>query len=157
MACLGQFRTVRLSHLIQTCDRLLNNSIGLFCASFFHFFVNDTKGPIGIALRKTMVLAKWSGLDDRTFATVFVSSFMQIMGILQIPAFLGPSFSPFGSRLLSPFRDSTTWSVGKIESKYSEQRKAKDEAKESGTDGAWETNGPITRKRRRNRNKNKVS
>jgi hypothetical protein len=35
------------------------------------------------------------GLDDRTFAVVVVSSFMQVMYILQLPEFFGPMFSPF--------------------------------------------------------------
>ena len=36
-------------------------------------------------------------VDDDTFATAFVSLFMQVMGILQLPEFLGPSFTPFGA------------------------------------------------------------
>jgi hypothetical protein len=36
------------------------------------------------------------GVDDnRTFAVAFVSLFMQVVGLLQLPVFLGPSFSPF--------------------------------------------------------------
>jgi hypothetical protein len=35
------------------------------------------------------------GLTDETFAAVLVSVFMQITGILQMPLFLGPDFSPF--------------------------------------------------------------
>jgi predicted alpha/beta superfamily hydrolase len=34
-------------------------------------------------------------LEDRTFAIVFVSLCVQIVGILQLPEFLGSSFSPF--------------------------------------------------------------
>ena len=69
---------------------------GLFCATLYHFFVNDQKGFIGNAMRDAVhsVPAIQMGLDDSTFALVFVSAFMQITGMLQIPQFLGPSFSP---------------------------------------------------------------
>lgn len=76
-------------------------------------------------LRKHMVIAKFFDLDDKTFACAFVSLFMQIMGILQMPEFLGPSFTPFGSAILTPFMDSSTWSVGKYEGAYAEQQKEK--------------------------------
>jgi len=98
---------------------------GLFCGSFFHFFVHDKTGIVGTTLRRFVVLPTALGLDDKTFAAVFVSLFMQIMGILQIPAFLGPSFSPFGVKILSPFRDSSTWNIGKTESEWSKASKRK--------------------------------
>lgn len=70
---------------------------GFFCASFYHFIVHDKDGFIGITLRKAVnaVPIIKMGLDDKTFAITFVGAFMQITGILQLPAFLGPSFSPF--------------------------------------------------------------
>lgn len=71
---------------------------GLFCATFYHFYANDTTGPIGTAMRHavhTYVPQLQGGLDDRTFAIAFVSLFMQIVGILHMPIFLGPNFSPF--------------------------------------------------------------
>lgn len=105
---------------------------GLFCASFYHFFVHDKTGIVGTTLRQYMYLPEILGLDDRTFAAVFVALFMQIMGILQIPAFLGPSFSPFGVEILGPFGDSTTWTVGKTESEWSKnKRKAKKASKKN--------------------------
>lgn len=70
----------------------------MFCAPFFHFYAHDQTGPIGEQLRFIMapLQALIPGLeDDRTFAMAFVSLFMQVTGILQLPAFLGPSFSPF--------------------------------------------------------------
>jgi hypothetical protein len=102
---------------------------GLFCASFYHFFVHDKTGIVGTTLRRFINSPEILGLDDRTFAVVFVSLFMQIMGILQIPAFLGPSFSPFGMKILSPFRDSTTWTVAKTDSEWSKKRKRKKSSK----------------------------
>jgi hypothetical protein len=72
---------------------------GLFCASFFHFFIHDKTGPIGIALRDMVRLIPdvQMGLDDRTFCVVVISFFMQIMYILQMPELLGPSLSPFST------------------------------------------------------------
>ena len=72
----------------------------MFCAPLFHFYVHDKSGPIGENLRAILapVQELVPGVDDeRAFATAFVSLFMQMAGILQLPAFLGPSFSPFVS------------------------------------------------------------
>lgn len=69
---------------------------GLFCASFYHFFVHDEDGFIGVTLRKIIGgLPALFGLDDHTFAVLFVSAFMQVFPLLQLKYFLGPSFSPF--------------------------------------------------------------
>lgn len=93
---------------------------GLFCATFYHFYVNDQTGPIGIFLRKSLRMAHFLGFkDNQTFALVVVTMFMQVMGILQMPTFLGPSFTPFGSAILSPFRDSSTWKTGEKDTAYS--------------------------------------
>ena len=72
---------------------------GILCASFFHFFVHDTTGPIGLALRDAVRLIPnvQMGLDDRTFCVVTISFFMQTMYILQMPEFFGPSLSPFST------------------------------------------------------------
>ena len=45
-------------------------------------------------------------LDDKMFAMMLVSLFMQVVTILQLPAFLGPSFNPFtmiGDLISAPF------------------------------------------------------
>jgi hypothetical protein len=78
---------------------LSSPSSGLFAASFFHFFVHDEDGPIGTALRAAVrvIPGVQMGLDDWTFAMVFIAVFMQVMGFLQFPELLGPSFSPFVS------------------------------------------------------------
>jgi hypothetical protein len=70
---------------------------GLFCATFYHFYVNDGDGLIGNSLRTLVRLIPGvqMGLDDQTFAVVIVSAFMQTCGILQMPELFGPSFSPF--------------------------------------------------------------
>ena len=84
-------------------DKYLENGMpwpfqnGFCCASFYHFFVNDKIGFIGVNLRAVinLIIPSKFGLDDKTFATVAVSLFMHVMGILQLPNFMGPSFSPF--------------------------------------------------------------
>jgi hypothetical protein len=85
---------------------------GLLCATFYHFFSNDTKGPIGNWLRQYLFPESVRmGLDASTFAACLVSIFMQIMGFLQMPDFLGPTFSPFHVIALpgaSPKKDNHT-------------------------------------------------
>mmetsp|Transcript_3845 Transcript_3845/g.5171 ORF Transcript_3845/g.5171 Transcript_3845/m.5171 type:complete len:287 (-) Transcript_3845:165-1025(-) len=70
---------------------------GFVCATFYHFFAHDKLGFLGVKLRYVIYLIPGikGKLDDKTFATVVVSGFMHIMAILQLPEFLGPSFSPF--------------------------------------------------------------
>ena len=95
--------------------------IGIFCGTFYHFYVHDTTGVIGTTLRNYLTpfssslleLLGWNDAsqskNNEVFATVMVSLFMQIIAILQMPIFLGPSFSPFVviynqlGRFLSPF------------------------------------------------------
>ena len=81
-------------HANDVCVQIVT---GLFCATFFHFFVNDQTGPIGIALRDAVhsIPGVKMGLDDRTFCVAIISIFMQVMYFLQLPELLGPSFSPF--------------------------------------------------------------
>jgi len=77
---------------------------GLFCASLYHFYSNDTSGVIGISIRKAvnMVIAAvpalssaTENLSDEVLAASFITGFMTLMGILQLPKLLGPKFSPF--------------------------------------------------------------
>lgn len=62
---------------------------------FYQLYANDKDGLLGKTLRS---FVKSTGLhgefDDKTFAVLVVSTFMQITGILMIPEFLGPSWSP---------------------------------------------------------------
>lgn len=101
---------------------------GLFAASFYHFFVNDQSGFIGVNLRKFIDLAPGikMGFDEKTFAKVAASLFMHICGLLRLPFALGPSFNPFNSvytkvENLMPnvYEDSTS----EIELKKMEQKK----------------------------------
>lgn len=93
---------------------------GIFCASFYHFYVHDETGVVGITLRNLFApLVKLLGMDEVVFAGLVVSIFMQITGILQLPMFLGPQFSPFGTTILTPLLDASTWALGKRETEYS--------------------------------------
>ena len=121
-----------------------------------------------------MPIAKlFGGMDDKTFACCFVSLFMQITGILQMPQFLGPSFTPFGSAILSPFFDPNTWTVGKYEGAYADKQKEKAALKQEAAaqaavsksrsavgagdeDGAGQTLA-YKSKRKKKRNKKKTS
>lgn len=100
---------------------------GVFCATFYHFFVNDQTGPIGGQLRRAIPKAVRLGLDESTFAAVLISFFMQVMGLLQMPRFLGSSFSPFDtvrSSLLWKVSSSTQVSSSKQESVSSNRKQA---------------------------------
>ena len=95
--------------------------VGLFCGTFYHFYVHDTTGIVGSTLRHyleplaSLMLQVLGWNDDsqsknhEVFATVMVSLFMQIVAILQMPICYGPTFSPFVviynqiGRFLSPF------------------------------------------------------
>lgn len=89
---------------------------GVVCATFYHFFVHDETGPIGTWLR-TAVPVRF-GLDDATFAAAVVSLFMQGMGILQLPRFYGPNFSPFAIL----FHHATQWMAATLSSSPSKQK-----------------------------------
>ena len=143
---------------------------GLFVAPFYHFFVHDTDGPVGKLLRNTMPIAKiFGGMDDKTFACCFVSLFMQITGILQMPHFLGPSFTPFGSAILSPFFDPNTWTAGKYEGSYAAKQKQKAAMKQEAAaqkarsapgvdgEGAGQPTSNQQKKKKRSKNKKKTS
>lgn len=112
---------------------------GFFVASFYHFFVHDTEGPIGKALRAAISSETLFGLDTAAFAALFACGFMQIMGMLHLPQFIGPQFTPFGSDLLNPWKDSAFWQVGLKESEFSKK-------KEEQTNGAaqTQTHGAVT-------------
>ena len=75
--------------------------------TFFHLFSHDVDGPLGNFLRSAVYtivpvqrLPDESDLDDKTFAMLATGMFMQVTGILMLPApFFGPSFSIF----ITPF------------------------------------------------------
>lgn len=72
---------------------------GFVCGLFYHLYANDHEGPLGEMIRTQFAFGQGS-MDDNTFATLVVSAFMVVTGLLQLPEFLGPSFNPF----LAPFK-----------------------------------------------------
>ena len=148
-------------------DRLL---IGLFVTAFYHFYINDQEGLIGNLLRNHMPIAKLFDMDDKTFAYCVVSGFMQVMGILQMPQFLGPSFTPFGTAILNPFFDPSTWTVGKYQGAYADKKQEQEElAKEAAeqksrsvvlpadSSAAGQASTSQAKKRKKNKKKKKTS
>jgi len=87
-----------LAHVFYEKHPITLQCAGLTMGTLFHLYVHDRDGFMGNILRDTVhafLGNKPFGLDDKTFAMVVVSLFMQIVGILQLPAFLGPGFSPY--------------------------------------------------------------
>merc|ERR1712014_545331 len=61
---------------------------------FYHVFINDKEGSMGITLREAVRSTGIQGtMDDKLFATLVVTSFMQLSGILMLPEFFGPSYN----------------------------------------------------------------
>lgn len=68
---------------------------GFFVSTVYHFVSHD-KGPIGEQLRTILLKLPFVEDDNIVIYTIcFLSLFMQLNGILQMPEFLGPSFNPF--------------------------------------------------------------
>ena len=113
--------------------------------SFYHFFVHDKTGPVGTFLRKSVHTigggALLMGLDERTFAVAYVSLFMQITGLLQLPQFWGPDYSPFdhARTILEKFAPNVlpvSATHTKFENELLEELDDTTNAKESNTQGA---------------------
>lgn len=81
---------------------------------------------MGDLLRKAFPTAVRLGLDEATFAAVVVSLFMQIVGLLQMPRFIGPEFSPFSVLMQYPSStiSSSSGSLAKQESVNGNRRNA---------------------------------
>jgi hypothetical protein len=61
---------------------------------FYHIYTHDEEGVIGISLRSAIKSTGIQGtLDDKLFATLVVTGFMQLSGILMLPEFYGPSYN----------------------------------------------------------------
>eukprot|EP00536_Pseudo-nitzschia_multiseries_P000349 jgi/Psemu1/282266/fgenesh1_pg.5_\ len=67
---------------------------GLVVGLFYHLYTHDREGSMGIALRSIVQSTGIQGtMDDKLFATVVVTSFMQLSGMLMLPEFFGPSYN----------------------------------------------------------------
>jgi hypothetical protein len=62
---------------------------------FYQLYANDKEGILGETLRSIVQATGFQGtFEDKIFAILVVSVFMQITGILMLPEFLGPTWSP---------------------------------------------------------------
>ena len=79
---------------------------GISCSTFYHFYVHDVEGVIGVTLRSVVrpvavQVMMLLGADEKErednalFGKVAFGIFMLAMAILRMNQFLGPSFSPF--------------------------------------------------------------
>lgn len=67
---------------------------GLVVGFFYHIYTHDDEGVIGISMRSLIKSTGIQGeLDDKLFATLVVTGFMQLAGILMLPEFYGPSYN----------------------------------------------------------------
>lgn len=79
------------------------NILGIVVGTLFHLFAHDEKGPLGATLRSVVysvidpAALGLGDMDDRMFAVFAMNLFMQITGIIMLPYFMGPSFSPIAA------------------------------------------------------------
>jgi hypothetical protein len=61
---------------------------------FYHVYTHDIEGSMGIALRSCVQSTGIQGtMDDKLFAILVVTSFMQVSGVLMLPEFFGPTYN----------------------------------------------------------------
>ena len=87
--------------------------------------MHDESGPLGSGLRSAIYAvvepAKLGLLSDRVFAVFVMNMFMQVTGIMMMPQFFGPSFSP----ILAPY----LWLLDKVKSTSDDKKKKKKKKK----------------------------
>lgn len=61
---------------------------------FYHMYTHDKEGIIGQTLRSVVQSTGIQGsMEDKLFATIVATGFMQIAGMLMLPEFFGPTFN----------------------------------------------------------------
>lgn len=128
---------------------------GLVVGFFYHVFTHDKEGSMGIALRSAVQSTGIQGtMDDKLFATLFVTIFMQLSGILMLPEFFGPSFNLLllPKRILANFTTGTSKTVNSATVKKVVEENTSDDGEES-EDNATTPAG----KRKRKKNKKKTN
>lgn len=79
---------------IGACVRACVYPSGLVIGLFYHLYTHDQEGSIGITLRSIVQATGIQGsMEDKLFATIVVTSFMEVTGMLMLPEFYGPSFN----------------------------------------------------------------
>lgn len=124
---------------------------GIIMGFFYHVYTHDESGSMGIFLRSIVQSTGVQGdMDDKHFATLVVSIFMQISGILMLPEFWGPNYNIFmlPKRLLDRLvtTNNLVSSSGIIEEQKESNRVVHDE---SVRNDATETNGKQKRKKKK--------
>jgi len=79
---------------------------GLVVGFFYHIYSHDKEGSMGITLRSAIQSTGIQGtMDDKLFATLVVTGFMQLSGMLMLPEFYGPAYNLllFPKRILTNF------------------------------------------------------
>ncbi|VEU44560.1 unnamed protein product [Pseudo-nitzschia multistriata] len=67
---------------------------GLVVGLFYHLYTHDKVGSVGVALRSFVQSTGIQGtMTDKMFATIVVTAFMQVSGMMMLPEFYGPSFN----------------------------------------------------------------
>ena len=68
--------------------------LALSVGFFYHIYTHDKDGFLGSNLRFAIQATGIQGtMDDKLFATLVVTGFMQLSGMLMLPEFFGPSFN----------------------------------------------------------------
>ena len=92
--CYGVECCIVLNFLNNFRLSISSRTLGLVVGFFYHIYTHDKEGSIGIALRSAIQSTGIQGkLDDKLFATIVVTGFMQLSGMLMLPEFYGPSFN----------------------------------------------------------------
>lgn len=107
---------------------------------------------MGIFLRNNFTAGQRFGLTDVQVASCVVTYFMQIVGILQLPAFLGPNWNPFGLiALFSPWKDASAGATGKSGADDSKQIMLEEEETPPPA-----SNGKSNKSKQKKKSKNKM-
>ena len=69
-------------------------AIALCMGFFYNMYTHDREGIIGTTMRSVIQSTGIQGtMDDKLFATIVVTGFMQIAAFLMLPEICGPTFS----------------------------------------------------------------
>lgn len=144
---------------------------GLITASFYHFYVNDHAGVVGRTLRHLVdPIAIMLGFDNVStdpaarvaFGACTVSLFMQLMGVLQMPQFLGPNFSPFTTPFAKASREGSSSGDIKVAATAAVPSAVKHSVQPPSVNGTAAGSGPVvtdgtadSTKKKRNKRKKK--
>jgi hypothetical protein len=124
---------------------------------FYHVYTHDINGSMGIALRSAVQSTGIQGsMDDKLFAILVVTSFMQVTGVLMLPEFFGPTYNLLllPKRMLFDNLISATKTSSTVVEKVKEvDSNASDDGDEMAENNASETTGKQKKKRQKKKKK----